>query len=180
MCRVISQSFKRAPRAAAQARRFVSQSLDRWELPDLSRTAALLTSELVTNALVHAHSPVRVVVAVADGTVEVGVTDWDSHKPRLKPPLRAGTPSGTPGWAAGRPDDDPRPGHDGRGLRLVEELADKWGIADVTAGKQVWFSLQVDNWPYRTACTCHGNDLDRVRLGSGRFATAIPEPWVLP
>jgi histidine kinase-like protein len=153
MCRVVSQSFRRGPRAAAHSRRLLRQSLERWGLADLSRTAELLTSELVTNALVHAHSPVRLVVAVADGTVEVGVTDWNPHKPPLKPR---------------------------RGLLLVRELAHDWGTVDVTAGKQVWFSMQADSWPYRTACVCHGEDLERVRLGSGRLAAAMPEPWVLP
>lgn len=164
MCRVVAQSFRRGPRAAAQARRLSTQCLERWELPELSRTAALLTSELVTNALVHARSPVRVVVAVAGGTVEVGVTDWNSHRPRLKRQQARWEPS------RGQ----------GRGLLLVEELSDEWGSVDVTAGKQVWFSLQADSWPYRTGCTCRGDDLERVRLGSGRFAAAMPEPWVLP
>jgi anti-sigma regulatory factor (Ser/Thr protein kinase) len=172
MCRVVSQSFRRGPQAAAQSRSLLNVSLARWELPELSRTAALLTSELVTNALVHAHTPVRLVVAVSDGKVEVGVTDWDPHKPRLRRHL--------PPWRSAPSGEDPRPGHDGRGLLLVHELADEWGTADVTAGKQVWFSLKADSWPYRNACACHGADLERVRLGSGRFAVDMPEPWVLP
>lgn len=182
MCRVVSQSFKRGPRAAAQSRRLLTSSLERWELPELSRTAALLTSELVTNALVHAHSPVRLVVAVADGTVEVGVTDWDPYKPQLRRhQLRwVSAPRGGAGRAKQSPSENPRAGHDGRGLLLVQELADEWGTADLAAGKQVWFSLQAERWPYRTACTCHGQDLERVRLGSGRFASAMPEPWAMP
>ena len=182
MCRVVSQSFKRGPRAAAQARQMVTTSLDAWGLGELSRTAALLTSELVTNAVVHAHSSARVVVAVADGVVEVGVTDWDPHKPRLKPQWVPVTspPSATARSRAALPARDAGPRPHGRGLLVVAELADAWGTVDIPAGKQVWFSLQAERWPYRTACACMGDDLERVRLGSGRVASAMPEPWDMP
>ncbi|MGZ4631595.1 MAG: ATP-binding protein [Actinomycetes bacterium] len=178
----MSQSFKRGPRAAAQARTMVTTSLDAWGLGELSRTAALLTSELVTNAVVHAHSSARVVVAVADGVVEVGVTDWDPHKPRLKPQRVPVTspPSTAARSRAALPAGDVGPRPHGRGLLVVAELADAWGTVDIPAGKQVWFSLQAERWPYRTACACMGDDLERVRLGSGRVASAMPEPWEMP
>jgi hypothetical protein len=59
----------------------------------------------------------------------------------------------------------------------VDYLADDWGVAADDPGKQVWFRLEATNWTYRTACECHGDSVDRVRLQSGRFAFAIPGAW---
>lgn len=51
-------------------------------------------------------------------------------------------------------------------------------MATLADGKQVWFRLSVDQaWPHLTDCPCAGEDLQRVRLESGRFAVAAPGPW---
>jgi two-component sensor histidine kinase len=109
-------------RAAAQARRFVS-------LPcaDLSPTAQgevlLLTSELVSNAVAHGSGSPRLDVRVDGEHVTVGVTDCGG-----------GTPAPSPrfDWPNGR-----------NGLRLVQALADKWGVEYTPGqpGKRVWFDL---------------------------------------
>ena len=66
----------------------------------------------------------------------------------------------------------------GRGLRLVELVADEWGVVDLPEGKQVWFRLDVgEGWPHRASCPCGGEDLEHVRLESGRYAVATPGPW---
>jgi anti-sigma regulatory factor (Ser/Thr protein kinase) len=148
------------------ARRLVSDLLDQWELPALGEVATLLTSELVTNAVVYAGTGISLVIAVADGVLEIGVSDHDhasieSVKPKVE---RLAAKEGV--TAEG-----------GRGLVLVDSLADEWGVVQLAKGKQVWFRLSTDDWSYRSSCACHSDAIDRVRLESGRYALAIPGPW---
>jgi hypothetical protein len=98
-----------------------------------------------------------VTVAVAEGVAEIGVSDRSSDLPQQQPRT----------WRA----------EGGRGLRLVDLVALEWGVAPVAGGKQVWFRLDVDSWPHRTDCPCGGDDLERVRLESGRYAVAANGPW---
>jgi len=159
MCRVASQEFGGTIAAVAEARGFVTEQLRRWGLESLVSDAELLTSELVTNAVVHARGDViTVIVAVAEGVAEIGVSDRSSDLPE---------PRSRTWWAEG-----------GRGLRLVDLVALEWGVVPVAGGKQVWFRLDVDSsWPHRTDCPCGGDDLERVRLESGRYAVAAHGPW---
>jgi anti-sigma regulatory factor (Ser/Thr protein kinase) len=158
MCRVASQEFGGAIAAVADARGFVTQQLRRWGLESLVSDAELLTSELVTNAVLHARGDVTVTVAVAEGVAEIGVGDRSSDLPEQRPST----------WRA----------EGGRGLRLVDLVAHEWGVAPVGGGKQVWFRLDIDaSWPHRTDCPCGGDDLERVRLESGRYAVAAHGPW---
>lgn len=167
MCRVVSEELEPALHAVAKARQAVRITLDRWELEPLIADTELLVSELVTNALVHASGRTALTLAVADGTLEVGVTDQAPGV--IVPPERGGE-------GADQRQDGTAEG--GRGLRLVDMVADEWGVAVMPEGKQVWFRLDVgEAWPHRTCCPCGGEDLDRVRLESGRFAVATPGPW---
>ena len=162
MCRVRTLDLGDDTRAVAAARRATVELLDLWDLDDLRADAELLVSELVTNAVLHGRSGVTLTVAVADGVLEVGVTD---RSPMLPSP-RTGDIGDAPWRAEG-----------GRGLRMVDRLADEWGVAALPDGKQVWFRLSVaEQWPHRTDCPCGGEDLERVRLESGRFAVAAG-PW---
>lgn len=87
--------------------------------------AALLVSELVTNAVLHGRTDVvRLALAVDGRTVEVAVHDRSPDAP-------------VPG------DADPSDLH-GRGLLLVERLAEAWGVSPLPEGgrgKAVWFRL---------------------------------------
>lgn len=158
MCRVASTELGRSTSAAVEARTFVATALRRWDLETLVVDAELLTSELVTNAVLHARSDVTVTVAVADGTAEIGVTDTS-----VAPP--------TPRWAASSAEG-------GRGLKLVDSVAADWGVVYLATGKQVWCRLDVGvDWAQRSSCPCVGDDLGRVRLESGRWAVAAPGPW---
>jgi anti-sigma regulatory factor (Ser/Thr protein kinase) len=158
MCRVVSRELSLGAAAVAQARTLVSTALRRWELESLVPDAELLTSELVTNSVLHARSDVTVTVAVAEGVAEVGVTDRSETLPRPRPVEAAD--------------------EGGRGLSLVALVAQEWGVVPLDDGKQVWFQLDVGtDWPHLTDCPCGGQDLDRVRLGNGRFAFAAPGPW---
>ena len=86
--------------------------------------ALLLTSELVTNAILHARTPVQLGVLVDGDRALVCVADRLPESPALSP----------------RAHSHDRPG--GRGLALVEDLADTWGTTTYTGGKTVWFVLQ--------------------------------------
>jgi anti-sigma regulatory factor (Ser/Thr protein kinase) len=172
MCRVLSRDLGRNAAAVGEARQVVAAALARWGLSELAPDAELLVSELVTNAVLHARTDVALTVAVADGTLEVGITD---RSPEVPLPRRGDDPTATPAgprsavdwWAEG-----------GRGLRLVDLISDEWGVATLAGGKQVWFRLAVDaEWPHRSDCPCGGEELERVRLESGRFAAARPGPW---
>jgi len=105
------------------ARAFVGNVLGDLPRDDLD-IAVLLTSELVTNAILHTRTPVQVGVVAADDEVLVCVGDRLADGPPLVP----------------RPPSGDRPG--GRGLALVNQLADAWGTTTYTEGKTVWFVLR--------------------------------------
>ncbi|MGI9080113.1 MAG: ATP-binding protein [Acidimicrobiales bacterium] len=112
------------PASAAAARRHIREFLDAWDAADFEDTAVLLTSELVTNALLHARSAAELHVRLADGLLRVGVTDATPATPVRK---RYGKEAAT-----------------GRGLLLIETLASAWGTEPVDGGKVVWFELGAD------------------------------------
>ena len=91
--------------------------------------AVLLTSELVTNAVVHAGTAVQVTCRLADGAVEIVVSD--GHPGRLVPEALGCDPAATE-----------RTG--GRGLLMPAALASAWGVAYGRASKAVWFRLALD------------------------------------
>lgn len=186
MCRVVTHPLGTGVGAAALAREAARTRLQVWELPELLIDATLLVSEVVTNAVLHGRGEVSLTLAVADGRLEIGVTDEDSARlpvrrghgtergsvaapVRPAPAAHTGAPAdaGALLWAEG-----------GRGLRLLDSLAEDWGVAGLPGGKQVWFRLSVpDRWPYRTQCPCGGDDLEAVRLQSGARVLAVAGPW---
>jgi anti-sigma regulatory factor (Ser/Thr protein kinase) len=107
----------------AAARRFVRAALESVEAdPVVIETAQLLTDELVTNAIVHAHSKSYLFIRAAKDVVRVEVTDPDDRLP-----------------AMGAPDTNAL---DGRGLVIVNGLASAWGVErGDSGGKTVWFEL---------------------------------------
>jgi anti-sigma regulatory factor (Ser/Thr protein kinase) len=112
-----------ATSAVPAARRFVSQAvIDCGGHGPLLDKTRLLVTELATNAVLHAHSPIRVSVMPGEDHVRVEVRDDD---PR---PIRAPRPPA--------PDDE-----SGRGLWLVDALATTWGVNANHLGKTVWFEV---------------------------------------
>jgi anti-sigma regulatory factor (Ser/Thr protein kinase) len=103
------------------AREFVRRELKHWRGD--RNVAELLTSELVTNAIVHAHSECRLSVDVDPTRVRVEVRD---SSPVLPPPPKPPDPEAT----------------SGRGLVLVDTLATRWGTERARGGKRVWFELR--------------------------------------
>ncbi|CAL9342341.1 hypothetical protein SUDANB176_00296 [Streptomyces sp. enrichment culture] len=92
---------------------------------DVVDTAQLLVSELVTNAVVHAHTEVEVRAWAVDGRVHVHVSDQEPH--RVLVPHEGGTAYASTG----------------RGLGMVEQLASDHGVLVGEDRKTVWFEL----WP---------------------------------
>ena len=110
--------------SALAARRWVADRLA--DLPSaLVDTATLLTSELVTNAVLHAGTDVIVSVHRGDERVRVDVADGSPVEPVRK--------------------DYPTDAATGRGLTLFDRLASAWGTRPIIpSGKTVWFELPVD------------------------------------
>lgn len=109
------------PRSARAARQFVGAILHDWGCEHLAELTTLLTSELVTNAILHARSDLELTVQIDDGTVRVEVRDEGGGVPvRREVDLEATS---------------------GRGLALVATLARRWGVAPAPVGKAVWFEL---------------------------------------
>jgi anti-sigma regulatory factor (Ser/Thr protein kinase) len=110
------------PRSAWLARGFVTSTLTEWGVTGVLEPAALLTSELVTNAVVHARSDIELVMRCEDGRVRIEVVDRCED-----PPVRR---SATPEQTSGR------------GLALVDALALSWGVNPLPeAGKSIWFEV---------------------------------------
>ena len=110
--------------SAARARRFVESVLHTSGRPDLASiedTAALLTSEVVTNAVLHAAGAIDVHVDLRDDVVRVSVSDEGRGLPVRKSDASEATT--------------------GRGLLLVERLAHRWGVDRHERGKTVWFEV---------------------------------------
>jgi serine phosphatase RsbU (regulator of sigma subunit)/anti-sigma regulatory factor (Ser/Thr protein kinase) len=126
-------AYQPEPAAVAAARRFVRETLQSWLAPEqapgghgLVDDAVLLTSELVTNAVVHAGTPVQVTCKLFDGGLEVVVRD---SLPAVMVP--------------GPVKDENMPAErtSGRGLLLPSALASAWGVTYGQAAKAVWFQM---------------------------------------
>jgi anti-sigma regulatory factor (Ser/Thr protein kinase) len=114
------------PWEVGRARHAVADALQDCRVdPGQADVVVLLTSELVTNALKHGSPPVRLHALVDPPRLRVEV---DDHQRCEVHPRQARSWQET----------------DGRGLQLVETLADRWGSEQLVSGKQVWFELSAD------------------------------------
>ncbi|MFI6944050.1 ATP-binding protein [Streptomyces sp. NPDC050418] len=111
-------------RAVPQVRRALRELLAHWGSSGRSDVAELLTSEIVTNALVHTDQDAVLTATVAPERLRVEVRDYTGRRPKARVP---------------HADDGTRTG--GRGLLLVQSLADAWGVMSYGTGKVVWFEL---------------------------------------
>ncbi|OHV34158.1 MULTISPECIES: ATP-binding protein [Pseudofrankia] len=112
-----------ATHSSRQARRRLAPLLNHVGVEgELVDVALLLTSELVTNAVLHGRGHPTVEIRASDLQLWIGVKDPDSRIPRAQQ-----ADSGALG---------------GRGLHLVDALAQDWGAAPLAGdGKTVWFTL---------------------------------------
>ena len=109
------------PTTPSHARSVVAAVLERAGHDKIMATALLLTSELVTNAVVHAGGPLNILVRCDDHLLRVEVRDRSTTAPR-KLEVDDGTVSG-------------------RGMHVVDALATDWGHRSAADGKIVWFDL---------------------------------------
>ncbi|MEU5270551.1 ATP-binding protein [Streptomyces hygroscopicus] len=122
-----SQTMRRVPESAEAARTLVRTALAAWGQQDLIEDAALVISELVSNAVHHARlESIRVIVTrPSEKCVRLGVVDRSRNIPYLRTDSNG---------------DNTR----GRGLLLVDALTDRWGTDRYRWGKQVWGELTCD------------------------------------
>jgi anti-sigma regulatory factor (Ser/Thr protein kinase) len=114
--------------APSKARHFVIDTLESWHAPtSVIDDSALLVSELVTNAILHAHSAPVVEVMRSDDTFRCIVRDDSAVMPRRR---RYNVEAVT-----------------GRGLALVEALSTRWGSEPAGDGKCVWFEVSLTPSP---------------------------------
>ncbi|WP_229074126.1 ATP-binding protein [Actinoplanes sp. DH11] len=109
------------PEACRQVRHLVTQACGAWQRADLTATASLVATELVANVVRHAHTTMQFTFGLRDGRLTMAVRDGSLRMPRPLDP--AVTDAG------------------GRGLRLVRDLTDAWGVLPVSDGKVVWTQL---------------------------------------
>jgi anti-sigma regulatory factor (Ser/Thr protein kinase) len=147
---VATAAYQPDRRAASAARRFVRETLGSWQRSGygphrdgLIDDAVLLTSELVTNAVLHAGTPVRVTCCLSRDAVQIAVVDY-SPAP-LVSVRRSDTARGQD--AAGEHElagehDLAAQATGGRGLALPGQLASSWGITYSAGSKTVWFRIE--------------------------------------
>ncbi|MFJ6635365.1 SpoIIE family protein phosphatase [Streptomyces sp. NPDC091376] len=129
-------SFDPVGRSVATARAFVRDTLQGWGHSDVVDDAVVLTSELVTNAVIHAGTAADVLCLRTEEGVRVEVAD---HYPEREIPIQGGS------RAFAHPDRE-----NGRGLLLCAALATRWGVEYTPTHKHVWFQLDL---PQRTVGT---------------------------
>lgn len=107
--------------SAYRARRLVTAQLDDWKLEELTDTAELLVSELVTNALRHTRGPLRLNLCGRGPHLRCEVEDTDPTGP-VRRVVDADAESG-------------------RGTELLDLLAESWGSTRTATGKTMWFQI---------------------------------------
>lgn len=122
---VVATERERFPsdvQSARAARRFASKVLGLWGCESVEDSVLLLVSELVTNAVIHAHSDVEVVLRLRPDRVRVEILDTAAEYVQRR--------------------DAANEDQSGRGMALTEALAVAWGIDTLVAGKSVWFEVE--------------------------------------
>jgi anti-sigma regulatory factor (Ser/Thr protein kinase)/anti-anti-sigma regulatory factor len=119
--RRIRVRLRPVPDACRQVRQLVNHACTAWHRREAAATASLVATELVANVVRHAHTTMEFTVGLRDGQLCLTVRDGSRLLPR---PAEPGVTD------AG-----------GRGLRLVRELTDAWGVLPVSDGKVVWTQL---------------------------------------
>ncbi|GAA2457605.1 SpoIIE family protein phosphatase [Streptomyces lavendulocolor] len=129
-------TFEPVGRSVATARAFVRDTLQGWGYTDVVDDAVVLTSELVTNAVIHAGTAADVLCLRTENGVRIEVAD---RYPEREVPLQGSSRSLTD------PDSE-----NGRGLLLCAALASRWGVEYSPTRKQVWFQLDLPERPVGT------------------------------
>ena len=123
----VQRSFRAEAAAVSDARRFAVEAwngLCDGSGDEVNGGMPLVVSELATNAVLHAGSGFAVTLTHDDDVMRVAVADDERERP---------APVDAASSAVG-----------GRGLRIVDLLADRWGVDDLADGKSVWVEFRLD------------------------------------
>lgn len=112
------------PGAARHARNLTTEACVRWSLPQLAGPAAVVTSELITNAIEHAGTMMTLRLTRPPNGLRIAVADGSTAPPVAAPQATASSVGG-------------------RGLHVVAGLAARWGHLPSPTGKVVWAVLPV-------------------------------------
>jgi anti-sigma regulatory factor (Ser/Thr protein kinase) len=118
---VVTLDLPPEPKSATRARSLTRDYLQSSCPPEAIEVAALLVTELVTNAVLHARTPIVVVVDASPGVVFLAVNDGSGVEPITRD------------YSVGAAT--------GRGIKLVRELSTRWGVERSDAGKRVWCEI---------------------------------------
>ena len=121
--RILEIALPPDARSAGDARRAVAAYCRANEVPEgLGEVGILVISELVTNVVLHASTPMIVWAEYADNELTVAATDGDAALPALLAP------------------DHTREG--GRGMAIIDQLGATWGLTRTGLGKVIWVTLR--------------------------------------
>ena len=106
------------------ARHLLLDVLRAWDVPQDRDDAAMLVTELVANVVDHVRGQASLTLELAysDEWLRISVADGSAVRPLVREPENH----------------QPR----GRGLQLVQAIADRWGSEEHRGGKRVWFELR--------------------------------------
>jgi DNA-binding NarL/FixJ family response regulator len=117
----MSADLSASPATPATARRLVAQAASEWDCAGLLDTVTLLTSEVVTNAVEHAGTDLRIDVELLPEMLRISVSDSNPAVPEVRNAADHET--------------------SGRGMAMVDALSQRWGVDRRSTGKTVWFEL---------------------------------------
>jgi anti-sigma regulatory factor (Ser/Thr protein kinase) len=122
--RTASIDLPPSPISVPTARHLVDELLRAWHVPHDRQDAALLVTELVSNVVDHAGSTANFTLelTLSDAWLRVSVADGSAIQPIVREMSQ----------------DRPR----GRGMIMVQAIADRWGSEEHRGGKRVWFELR--------------------------------------
>ncbi|MER6457560.1 SpoIIE family protein phosphatase [Streptomyces sp900105245] len=152
-------SFEPVGRSVATARSFVRDTLQGWGFADIVDDAVVLTSELVTNAVVHAGTHAEVLCLRTEDGARVEVSD---RYPEREVPIQSvAAPMGNPDREGGR------------GLQLCAALATRWGVDYTPTHKNVWFQLDLPERAVGTRSAGPALPVGLLPLADGRVRVAV-------
>ncbi|MFE2944962.1 SpoIIE family protein phosphatase [Streptomyces sp. NPDC059255] len=152
-------TFDPVGRSVATARAFVRDTLQGWGYSDVVDDAVVLTSELVTNAVIHAGTSADVLCLRTEEGVRVEVAD---RYPEREVPIQGSTRS----FANAEQEN-------GRGLLLCAALASRWGVEYSPTFKQVWFQLELPQRPVGTRSAGPVLPTDLLPVADERVRVAV-------
>jgi anti-sigma regulatory factor (Ser/Thr protein kinase) len=104
------------------ARRFVADALEQWDCGGVVDEVLVATSEVITNAVIHAQTPFTVAVERRGNGIRVEVRDGSGVEPVAEEVENSS--------------------ERGRGMRIVASLVTRWGTETLPDGKAVWFEVE--------------------------------------